>query len=51
MLESRAYEQCVRLMEAYPDQMEVYYEDESFICFHLEQNLENPCNLALAGER
>ncbi len=51
VLESRAYEQCVRLMEAYPDQMEVYYEDESFICFHLEQNLENPCNLALAGER
>lgn len=50
VLESRAYEQCMRLMEAYPDQMEIYYEDEYLICFHLAQDLTNPCSLAMAQE-
>ena len=50
MVESRAYEECLRLMEAYPDRMEVYYEDEYFICFHLRQDLENPCGLAVTGD-
>lgn len=50
VLESKAYEQCMRLMEAYPDQMEIYYEDEAFICFHLEQPGRNRCNLAAAQE-
>lgn len=48
VLESRAYEQCMRLMEAYPDQMEIYYEDEDLICFRLHQDLSSPCNLAMA---
>lgn len=51
VLESRAYEQCMRLMEMYPNQMEIYYEDEDFICFHLTQDLKNPCNLAMAQEK
>lgn len=50
VLESKAYEHCMRLMQTYPDQMELYYEDENFICFHLEQDLKNPCNLAAAQE-
>ena len=50
VVESRAYEECLRLMEAYPDRMEVYYEDEYFICFHLRQDLENPCGLAVTGD-
>ena len=50
VVESRAYEECLRLMEAYPDRMEVYYEDESFICFHLRQDLENPCGLAVTED-
>lgn len=50
VLESRAYEQCMRLMEAYPDQMEIYYEDENFMCFHLKQDQKNPCNLAITQE-
>ena len=51
VLESRAYEQYMRLMETYPDQMEIYFEDENFICFHLEQDMKNPCNLAVPQER
>lgn len=47
VLESRVYEQCMRLMEAYPNQMEIYYEDEYLICFHLVQDLTAPCNLAI----
>ena len=50
MLEFRAYKHCMRLMETYPNQMEIYYEDENFICFHLEQDLRNPCNLAMTPE-
>lgn len=50
VLESRAYEQCIRLMEAYPGQMEIYYEDEYFMCFHLAQGLTDPCNLAMTQE-
>ena len=50
VLESRAYGHCMRLMETYPNQMEIYYEDENFICFHLEQDLKNPCNLAMTPE-
>ena len=51
VLESRAYEQYTRLMETYPDQMEIYFEDENFICFHLEQDKKNPCNLAVPQEQ
>ena len=50
VLESRMYEQCVRLMETYPDQMEIYFEDEYFVCFHLEQDGKNPCDLAVPRE-
>lgn len=50
VLESKAYAHCVRLMEAYPDRMEIYYEDENLICFHLQQDPGNPCNLAMARE-
>lgn len=51
VLESRMYEQCMRLMETYPDQMEIYFEDENFICFHLEQDRRDPCNLAVPQEQ
>lgn len=51
VLESRAYEQCMRLMETYPGQMDVYFEDENFICFHLRQDRKNPCNLAIPREQ
>lgn len=47
VLESQAYEQCMHLMAAYPDQMEIYYEDEYMVCFHLKQEFTNPCNLAI----
>lgn len=51
VLESRAYEQCMRLMETYPGQMDIYFEDENFICFHLRQDRKNPCNLAIPREQ
>lgn len=50
VLESRAYAQCMRLMEMYPEQMRIYYEDENFICFHLKQDLKAPCNLSMPPE-
>lgn len=49
-LESKAYGHCMRLMETYPDQMEIYYEDENFICFYFEQDSGNFCNLAVERE-
>ena len=50
VLESRAYGHCMRLMETYPDQMEIYYEDENFICFYFTQDTGNFCNLAVERE-
>ena len=33
--------------ELYPDEMEVYYETDSFICYRVQQNVNSPYNFAI----
>lgn len=51
--ENRWYTMChmyywtQKFKELYPDEMEVYYETESFICYRIQQNVNRPYNLAI----
>lgn len=45
ILESKAYERCRQLMRQCPSGMEVYYEDEAFVCYHLTQEPDKLYNL------
>ena len=47
ILESKMYEWCEAFKELYPNEMQVYYEDESFICYYFRQNIQNLYNLSL----
>ena len=38
IIESKMYYWCENLMKKYPDEMNVYYEDDQFICYVLKQN-------------
>lgn len=44
---SHMYEWAQRFQELYPNEMEVYYESDSFICYRLQQNVNSPYNLAI----
>lgn len=46
-LESKAYEWCRRFSELYPYEMNVYYEDDNFVCYYFRQELNAPYNLAI----
>ena len=52
-MENRWYTMChmyywaQKFKELYPDEMEVYYETESFICYRIHQNVNSPYNLAI----
>lgn len=47
VLESKAYDWCQRFMQSYPYEMNVYYEDESFVCYYLAQNVNSPYRLGM----
>lgn len=47
ILESKAYEWCQRFSELYPYEMNVYYEDDDFVCYYFRQEPNAPYNLAL----
>ncbi len=53
LMENRWYTMChmyywaQKFKELYPDEMEVYYETDSFICYRLQQNVNSPYNLAI----
>ena len=47
VLESKAYLWCQNFMKVFPFEMTVYYEDDSFVCYCIRQNLESPFNLAI----
>ena len=53
LMENRWYTMChmyywaQKFKELYPDEMEVYYETESFICYRIHQNVNSPYNLAI----
>ena len=45
ILESKVYDWCQRFMQRYPYEMNVYYEDDDFVCYYLVQDLNNPYRL------
>lgn len=47
ILESKAYEWCQRFSKTYPLELDVYYEDEDFICYYFEQEPHALYNLAI----
>ena len=46
VLESKVYEYCRTFSEANPSVLNVYYEDEAFVCYYLKQDADKPYNLA-----
>ena len=44
---SHMYYWAQAFQKLYPKEMEVYYEDEEFICYRLHQNMESLYNLAI----
>lgn len=47
IIESKAYDWCQKFSELYPDKMNVYYEDDDFVCYHLWQDEGVPYNLGI----
>lgn len=50
VVESKAYAWCQRFRQLYPHEMDVYYEDENFVCYYFRQEPNSPYNLALPLE-
>ena len=44
---SHIYYWAQKFKELYPNEMEVYYESDSFVCYRLNQNVNSPYNLAI----
>ena len=44
---SRMYEWAKAFQQKYPNEMEVYYETEKFICYKIEQNTYHLYNFAI----
>lgn len=44
---SRMYYWAQAFMELYPNEMKVYYEDNKFICYKIEQNMYHQYNFAI----
>lgn len=40
VLESKAYEWCRQFAEKYPSALNIYYEDDSFVCYYFRQDTE-----------
>lgn len=38
ILEAKAYSWSQKFLELYPEKIEIYYEDDAFICYHLRPN-------------
>lgn len=47
ILEAKAYDWCQRFMKAYPYEMNVFYEDDNFVCYYLVQNVNAPYRLGI----
>lgn len=47
ILESQMYEWCAAFEEAYPNEMKIYYEDEAFVCYYVQQNVQRLYELGL----
>lgn len=44
---SRMYYWAQKFMELYPNEMKVYYEDDRFVCYYIEQNVYRLYNFAI----
>ncbi|MCM1239453.1 MAG: hypothetical protein NC331_08725 [Lachnospiraceae bacterium] len=47
IVESRLYEWCRKFEQMYPNELNVYYEDEDFVCFYFKQNIMRLYQLAI----
>jgi len=47
ILESKMYRWCQKFNEIYPNELQVYYEDDEFICYYIHQNPQFLYNLVL----
>ncbi len=47
ILESKAYDWCQRFSQLYPFELNVYYEDEDFICYYFRQEPNAPYDLGI----
>ncbi len=47
ILESKAYQWCQHFSEIYPFELNIYYEDEDFVCYYFEQEPNSPYDLAI----
>ncbi len=47
IIESKAYAWCQQFAEIHPLEMNVYYEDDDFVCYYFEQEKTSPYNLAI----
>lgn len=51
ILESRAYDWCQRFQDVYPEVLNVFYEDDDFVCYYFRQAGDEPLyNLSLNEE-
>ena len=44
---SRMYYWAQRFMELYPNEMKVYFENDNFVCYYIEQNVYRLYNFAI----
>ena len=44
---SRMYYWAQRFMELYPNEMKVYFEDDNFVCYYIDQNVFRLYNFAI----
>ncbi len=42
VLESKAYDWCQRFAEEHPSVLNVFYEDDSFVCYYFRQDMGSP---------
>lgn len=47
VLEAKIHDWCQRFMQIYPYEMNVYYEDDNFVCYYLVQDMNNLYRLGL----
>ncbi len=46
IVESKIYEWCQDFLQKHPSELNVYYEDENFVCYYFKQDVDKPYNLA-----
>ncbi len=47
ILESRLYDWCQNFKKLYPHEMQMYYEDDDFLCYLVQQNPDSLYNLSI----